>query len=97
MPQQRYSTEQWQTFIDQQAASGQTMVAFCAEHGLARSTFQRWKRRLRATPQPSAQPLFTPLLDMGATAPSAPTPVDQAWDIELDLGDGVCLRIRRGS
>lgn len=101
MPQQQYSAEQWQALIDQQAASGQTMVAFCAEHGLARSTFQRWKRRLqtdtsRPLSQPSAQPTFMPLLDSQATSTSMPTPAAaQAWDIELDLGHGLQLRIRR--
>jgi len=89
------SPDQWQHLIEAQAASGQTQVAFCAEHGLSKSSFQLWKRRFRAA-SPNAHPdspptaLFTPL--MGESEPSR-TPT--GWDIELDLSDGVCLRLRR--
>lgn len=92
-PNPKRSPEQWQQLIEAQAASGQTQVAFCAEHGLSKSSFQLWKRRGRATspigntPMPA---LFTPLT--GATEPSR-TATD--WDVELDLGSGMCLRLRR--
>lgn len=92
-PRRKHTPEQWQQLIDAQAASGQSQVAFCAEHGLSKSSFQHWKRRLkagetRAVATPSA--LFAPL----AGAASDP---DNGWTIELDLGDGVCLRLRRSA
>lgn len=90
---QKHTPAQWQQLIDGQAASGQSQVAFCAEHGLSKSSFLHWKRRLRASQAPTSTPsaLFAPL---------AGTPADSArddWTIELDLGDGVCLRLRRGA
>ena len=37
----------WRQLISSCAQSGQTAKAFCQEHGLAQSTFQYWRRRLR--------------------------------------------------
>lgn len=90
-PRQKHTPEQWQQLIDAQAASGQSQVAFCAEHGLSKSSFQHWKRRLKAGEIPAATPsaLFAPLADES-------TDTDSGWTIDLDLGDGVCLRLRRG-
>lgn len=89
---QKHTPEQWQQLIYAQAASGQSQVAFCAEHGLSKSSFQHWKRRLKsgATPAPTPSALFAPLADAAADT-------DSGWTIELDLGDGVCLRLHRGA
>lgn len=83
------SAEQWQQLIEAQAASDQSQAAFCAERGLSKSTFQLWKRRLRAS-SPAEPALFTPLAD---TAP--PSDPGTHWDVELDLGNGICLHLRR--
>ncbi|MCA1769533.1 MAG: hypothetical protein LC652_06120 [Halomonas sp.] len=51
MSQQRYqhrSPQQWQTLIEQQATSGLNQAAFCTREGIAKSSFQLWKRRLRS-------------------------------------------------
>lgn len=91
-PRQKHTPEQWRQLIDAQAASGQSQIAFCAEHGLSKSSFQHWKRRLKADDIPAAPPsaLFAPLM-------GAPATTDSGWTIELDLGDGVCLRLCRGA
>lgn len=96
---QRRSPEQWQRLIEQQAASALNQAAFCASQGLAKTTFQHWKRRLRtpastALSQPPVSAMFAPL-----GAPDEPPREDEPdsrWTIELDLGEGVCLRFRRG-
>lgn len=92
-PRQKHSREQWQHLVDAQAASGQSQVAFCAERGLSKSSFQHWKRRLKACDPPVSPPaaLFAPLTGAAADGDTG------GWTIELDLGDGLCLRLRRGA
>lgn len=86
------SPEQWYELVEAQAVSGQSQAAFCAAHDLSKSSFQLWKRRVRAssTGGAASPALFTPL-SAAVNAPQAAT----SWDVELDLGDGLCLRLRR--
>ena len=82
----RRSRDEWQRLIDEQADSGQTQSAFCAARGISVASLQNWKRRLAATDTAPAQ-----WLELGTLA-EVQTPT---WDIELDLGGGICLRLRR--
>jgi len=77
---------QWQRLIEEQAASGLTQHAFCTRRRLAYATFCSWKRRLRD--DVDAQP--PGFVEVGLD--EAPMP---GWDVELELGDGVVLRVRR--
>jgi putative transposase len=98
----RYPADQWQAWIDEQARSGLSQREFCELKGLSKSSFQLWKRRLKSaggTPPASSRPsdtesaLFAPVM---APATQDADPDARGWEIELDLGDGVCLRFRRG-
>ena len=82
----RRSRDEWQRLIDEQAGSGQTQSAFCAARGISVASLQNWKRRL-------ADPDATPVqwLELGTLAEAK----SATWDIELELGDGICLRLRR--
>jgi hypothetical protein len=82
-PRPRRSRDEWQRLIENQAASGQTQAVFCAEHGVSVASLQNWKRRL-AVPEPA------PWLELGTLVEAKST----SWDIELDLGEGLCLRLR---
>lgn len=97
-PNPKHTPGQWQHLIEQQATSGLSQEAFCASQGLAKGTFQYWKRRLRrgaltGRSQAPTDVLFTPLPDMGMRHAQ---PSRDGWLIELDLGNGMCLRLRRG-
>lgn len=46
MPKRR-SRGEWQELVRQQASSGETQQGFCKSHGLAVSSFQNWRRKLR--------------------------------------------------
>ena len=46
----RRTAAQWQELFDRFERTGQTRGRFCAAHGLALSTFDLWRRKLRATP-----------------------------------------------
>jgi len=84
----RRSRSNWQQLIDEQARSGLSQTAFCAARALSVKSFQHWKRQL-AVPVAALPAAW---LDLGAL-PERPAAV--GWDVELDLGDGVCLRLRR--
>ena len=84
----RRSAEQWRELIEEQERSDLTQVAFCTSRSLSVTSFQNWKRHFKAAPVQEQ-----PWLDLGrlaAGSSSAP-----AWEIELELGDGLCLRLRR--
>ncbi|MFC2993672.1 IS66 family insertion sequence element accessory protein TnpA [Halomonas tibetensis] len=95
----RYPAEQWQAWIDEQSRSGQSQQVFCEQKGLSKSSFQHWKRRLASgtsvmsSSSATASPLFAPV---SQPEEDAIDDEPRGWEIELDLGDGVCLRFRRG-
>ena len=103
---QRHTPEQWQALLDEHQQSGLRQKAFsalasclalptaslqsCLEKDLLPATFRNWKRRLaHLTPEPQSS--ASAWLEL----PLAPAPSDSPrWDIELDLGNGLCLRLR---
>jgi hypothetical protein len=81
----RRNRVEWQQLIEEQAGSGLTQSAFCASHGISVGSFGNWKRRL------SAEAPLEPWLELGTLGGHGAA----GWDVELDLGEGVCLRFRR--
>ncbi len=98
MGKRRNKTE-WRRLIEEQAASGLTQKAFCAQAGIAVATFGYWKRKLRdegaLRSDERADPRRVTLDDWIELTPPSPGPAP-GWHIELDLGNGLCLRLRRG-
>ena len=87
-PRNRRSREQWQQLIDEQQGSGQSQAAFCQARGIALSSFGYWKRRLAHPEAASSSDWLELPLDFSGSA--------NGWEIELSLGDGVVLRLKRG-
>ncbi len=81
----RRSRDEWQRLIKEQADSGLTQSGFCKANGIGLASFQNWKRRL------AAEAPSEPWYELGTLSRSA----SAGWDIELELGDGICLRLRR--
>ncbi len=89
----RRSAAQWQDIIHQYEQSGQTQEVFCGGQALALSTFSRWRQRLAGSPDslPGNEAHFvelSPHEDLLAAPSSAP------WDVELQLGTAITLRLR---
>lgn len=98
----RRSEAQWRALFLAFETSGETRRRFCARHGVALSTFDWWRRRLREPAgSVSVAPLRSAALFVELTAPMAPVRElpgrAAAWDVELELGAGVVLRLRRGA
>ena len=82
--------QQWQTIMANYDASDLSQADFCRQQGIASSTFFKWKRRLLAD-LPEQEPLFI------AMPPAEPQVIqtEPQWQVELELGQGVVLRIRQ--
>ena len=96
----RRSTREWHTLMQAFSRSGVTRSQFCTRHGLALSTFDWWRSRLRreSATRPESNPPPTPAnaLFVELAQEAKPVAVVSAnWDVELDLGHGLFLRLRR--
>ncbi len=87
--------DQWQSLFERFEKSGQTRDQFCHQQGISLSSFSRWRTKLRkqtlVEPTSNDVPLFTELAS-GVQPEGVPV---SGWDIELQLGAGVVLRLRR--
>ena len=87
----RRTPAQWSTLVQRYHDSALTQTAFCKAQGLALSSFTKALRESRASVASgaSAQEFVPVLLD-----DAEPSNNRMAWDVELELGAGVVLRIR---
>ena len=97
----RRTAAQWRKLIERFDRSGQTRGNFCAANGLALSTFDLWRRKLGEAQAPAdeAHPesLFVELTNVTEPAGSRSAAGTGAWEVELELGAGVVLRLRRAA
>lgn len=106
----RYTVAERRDLVERQRQSGQTAAAFCREHDLVYQTFVAWRRRVDSGDDRSgvatktlpgtataSLPEFIELgvAQTGADTASAASTGD--WLVELDLGDGLTLRMRRAA
>ena len=80
----RRSAAEWRSILARHEASGETIRGFCAAEGVSRTAFCRWRQRLSEENGAATGGLFVELGEAPAT-----------WDVELELGGGVVLRVRR--
>ena len=85
----RRTRAQWQQLIDEFSNSQLTVTDFCRANAISQASFYKWRSALSgsASTAPSAW--------IDVTAGSQPRKPYPAWEMELDLGNGCCLRWRR--
>lgn len=83
---------QWQALVTKQAASGQSVATFCAEEAVSLWSFRRWRRRHRG-PGGADRPEASGFVDLGTLGT---TTTGRTFELTLDLGGGVVLRLVRG-
>ena len=76
------SEAEWNSIMADFERSGLSRREFCESRGLSLKTFGNWRRRLCLGG------------GKGSFVELAP-PAVSGWDVELELGDGVVLRVRR--
>jgi hypothetical protein len=85
---ERRSAAQWERLIAEQSAGALSQRVFCARRGIAYSSFCGWKRRLGEAARGATEaPAF---IELAVEPPGEPH-----WDVELTLGTGVVVRVRR--
>ena len=88
------SRSQWQSLLDDFHRSGLTKVAFCKQHGVATSSLNRWQRMLEGQSEGGDFMDVTEPLSLAPVPASPSSDPDNAWQVELALGNDIVLRIR---
>ena len=87
----RRSRDDWRQLITEYEAGQLTQRQFCEYHQLAYSTFCYWRKRLSAgAVRTELAAVSVPLIEL----PVLPTPGQSDWRLELELGQGVVLRLK---
>jgi len=84
----RLSRTDWERLMAEYESSTLTQREFCERHELAYSSFGYWRKRLRQSMSTTAQ--REPLFELSAF----PMGGGHEWRVELDLGQGVTLRLK---
>jgi transposase-like protein len=87
------SKEQWQMLVNQYEASGLTQQAFCKQHGIATSGLNKWRKRFSNSLETEFVDITDQLSEVGSHENHH---CDNRWEVELQLGQGLVLRIGRG-
>ena len=86
--QARRTKAQWRALIDKQADSGINIPGYCDIHDIPVASFRRWQRKL----EESKEVKSTRFIELPKTMePEVITSATQR--IELDLGNGMMLRV----
>ena len=88
------TVEQWQALITQQAQSKLSIKQFCLQQGITLSAFYNWRSKLNKPGQAQDSEVGTGFVEF---APPLPCTSSLAWTVELELGNGVILRLRQPS
>ncbi len=75
----------WRRLVSEQACSGQSVTAFCRNHGLCRPYFFVWKKRLQGG-------VAAKFLEVKVTGREPSTYVDAAVEIRLQNGRSLLVR-----
>lgn len=89
----RRTQAQWEALVEEYAASGLTKAVFCHKHHIATSSLCKWQQYF------TSQPVALDFIDITGSLTKAPSPLpdsvrDDHWQVELELGPGVVLRVR---
>lgn len=88
---------EWQCLIERAHRSPLSVRAFCAAEGVSTASFYLWRKRFGMEAREERPVAATAaFLDLGELdADAAAGCESSAWDLELSLGGGVVLRLRR--
>ena len=83
----RRTANEWEKLFSRFEQGVQTRKNFCLSQGVSLSTFDLWRRKLRGKTAQHDESMFVEVSQAEPTGASL-------WDVELELGGGVILRVR---
>ena len=92
--QPRRTRSEWQSIVEEHQTSGLTAQEFCKRHNLAYQSLLKWRSVLSKESQPSPATNsieFTPSHPINQPHSSS----NSGWDIEIEVGPAMTLRIRQ--
>lgn len=94
---QRRSAGAWQAVLARFSESGLTVAAFCEREGINPASFYQWRSKLgdAGKPAKSPAPISEPLTTAGFVDLGTLTARGSRFELHLDLGGGVTLRLAR--
>lgn len=83
--------KQWHKLVNEFDPSLQTLNEYCKKNKIGPSSFYQWKAKLSLpkTTNKEETPTFVPL----PTLPTSTAQQAPEWDLELELGHGIVLRL----
>lgn len=88
-PRRRRREPFWRDLITRQRRSGQSIAAFCRDHGVSQPSFFAWRRRLRLQQDEPAATFVPVQVDLPPLLTHVPP-------IEIVLGSGTSVRVSDG-
>ena len=90
-PHARRTPQQWQQLVNEFDPCHQSLHAYCKKKSIGSSSFYKWKAKLNKpdSAEKEEPPAFIPI-KMPSQAIMHPA---SGWDVELELGHGLVLRI----
>ena len=86
----RKTRSQWQAIITEFNQSHLPARIFCSDHDLAYGTFAKWRQRFaKPTQEKTVKGSLIELIQPASRKPEA-----EYWQVELELGNGMTLRLR---
>ena len=79
----------WRDLIARQQRGGQSVAAFCRDHGVSQPSFFSWRKRLRLHCDVPPSPFVPVQIDLSS-------PLAQPAPIEIVLPSGACVRVSHG-
>jgi hypothetical protein len=100
-PSKTLNKSEWARLISDYEAGQLSQQVFCQKHHISVSSLHKWRKLLKnpaedivASPGSFIE-VVLPSDALNQSAPAAPaTPPHNDWQVELDLGRGVVLRLR---
>ena len=101
----RLDEQSWRAVLERFDAAATTVQEFCLCEGLTRSSFTRWRARLRSGPKRMPAPAVAKaaaglpkpsFVDLGLLGAAPPAAAEHAGlDLRIELGGGLSLHLMR--